>query len=110
MLGDINNLRYADDTTLMAESEEELKKLLMKSESDVAQSCSAQRPLGLQPTRLLHPWDFSRQENWSGLPFPSPGHLPDPGMEPGAPARQVDTLLSESPQKCVPTLPCSEPF
>ena len=35
------------------------------------------RPHGLQPTRLLHPWDFSRQECWSGLPFPSPGDLPD---------------------------------
>ena len=30
------------------------------------------RPHGLQPTRLLHPWDFSRQEYWSGLPLPSP--------------------------------------
>ena len=29
---------------------------------------------------------FSRQEYWSGLPFPSPGDLPDPGMEPGSPA------------------------
>ena len=29
---------------------------------------------------------FSRQEYWSGLPFPSPGHLPDPGIEPGSPA------------------------
>ena len=29
---------------------------------------------------------FSRQENWSGLPFPSPGDLPDPGIEPGSPA------------------------
>ena len=28
--------------------------------------------------------EFSRQENWSGLPFPSPGHLPDPGIEPGS--------------------------
>ena len=28
---------------------------------------------------------FSRQEYWSGLPFPSPGHLPDPGIEPGSP-------------------------
>ena len=28
----------------------------------------------------------SRQENWSGLPFPSPGDLPDPGIEPGSPA------------------------
>ena len=31
-----------------------------------------QRPHGLQPTRLLHPWDFSRQEYWSGVPLPSP--------------------------------------
>ena len=49
----------------------------VKSESDVAQSCSTQRPLGLQPTRLLHPWDFSRQEYWSGFPLPSPDHHPD---------------------------------
>ena len=33
---------------------------------------------------------FSRQEYWSGLPFPSPGHLPDPGIEPGSPASQAD--------------------
>ena len=35
---------------------------------------------------------FSRQEYWSGLPFPSPGDLPDPGMEPGSPALQVGSL------------------
>ena len=35
----------------------------------------------VQPTRLLCPWDFSRQEYWSGLPFPSPGNLPNPGTE-----------------------------
>ena len=35
--------------------------------------------------------EFSRQENWSGLPFPSPGDLPDPGIEPGSPALQADT-------------------
>ena len=34
---------------------------------------------------------FSRPEYWSGLPFPSPGDLPDPGIEPGSPAWQVDT-------------------
>ena len=34
---------------------------------------------------------FSRQEYWSGLPFPSPGDLCDPGIEPGSPALQVDT-------------------
>ena len=38
---------------------------------------------------------FSRQEYWSGLPFPSPGHLPDPGIEPTSPALQADSLLSE---------------
>ena len=37
---------------------------------------------------------FFRQEHWSGLPFPSPGDLPDPGIEPGSPALQADSLLS----------------
>ena len=36
---------------------------------------------------------FPRQEYWSGLPFPSPGDLPDPGVKPGSPALQVDSLL-----------------
>ena len=35
---------------------------------------------------------FSRQEYWSGLPFPSPGDLPDPGIKPGSPALEVDAL------------------
>ena len=43
--------------------------------------------------------DFSRQEYWSGLPFPSPGDLPDPGIKPGSPALQADTLPSEPPGK-----------
>ena len=38
---------------------------------------------------------FSRQEYWSGLPFPSPGDLPDPGIEPRSPALQAEALLSE---------------
>ena len=42
---------------------------------------------------------FSRQEYWSGLPFPSPGDLPNPGIEPGSPALQTDALLSEPPGK-----------
>ena len=44
---------------------------------------------------------FSRQEYWSGLPFPSPGDLPDPGMEPGSPALQADSLpfFSEPPER-----------
>ena len=42
---------------------------------------------------------FSRQESWSGLPCPSPGDLPDPGIKPGFPSLQGDSLSSESPGK-----------
>ena len=42
---------------------------------------------------------FSRQDYWSGLPFPSPGDLPDPGIEPGSPALQADSLPSKPPGK-----------
>ena len=42
---------------------------------------------------------FSRQEYWSGLSFPSPGDLPDPGIESRAPALQADFLPSEPPGK-----------
>ena len=42
---------------------------------------------------------FSRQEYCSGLPFPSPEDLPDPGMEPGSPTLQADALPSKSPGK-----------
>ena len=43
--------------------------------------------------------ESSRQEYWSGLPFPSPGGLPDRGTEPRSPALQADALLSEPPGK-----------
>ena len=42
---------------------------------------------------------FSRQEYWSGLPFPSPGDLLDPGIESRSPALQGDALTSEPPEK-----------
>ena len=42
---------------------------------------------------------FSRQEYWSGLPFPSTGDLPKPGIEPRSPALQADALTSEPPGK-----------
>ena len=42
---------------------------------------------------------FSRQENWSGLPFPSPEDLPDSGMESRFPVLQEDSLQSEPPGK-----------
>ena len=55
-----------------------------------------EEPGGYSPlTRLLRPWDWY----WSGLPFPSPGDLPDPGIEPRSPALQADALTSEPPGK-----------
>ena len=43
--------------------------------------------------------EFSRQEYWNGLPFPSPGDLPDPGVESSSPALQAESLPSEPPGK-----------
>ena len=43
--------------------------------------------------------EFSSQEYWSGLPFPSPGDLPNPGIKPKSPALQEDSVLPESPGK-----------
>ena len=48
--------------------------------------CSHQAPLSV---------GFSRQQYWSGLQFPSPGHLPNPGIEPGSLTLQADALPSE---------------
>ena len=62
-------------------------------------------PPGSGPLKDQHPWTvahqaplsmgFSRQEYWSGLPFPSPGDLPNPGIEPRSPALQAGALTSE---------------
>ena len=62
----------------------------------VAQSCPT---LGNPMDQALLSIEFSRQEYWSGLPFPSPGDLPDPGIEPRSPALQEESLPSELPGK-----------
>ena len=49
--------------------------------------------------------EFPRQENWGGLPFPSPGDLADPGIQPGSPALQADSLRSELPAKSLQVCP-----
>ena len=54
-------------------------------------------PQGLQSTRLLHPWGFSRQEYWRGWPGPPPRGLPNPGIELRSPTEQADSLPSETP-------------
>ena len=55
------------------------------------------------PTHIAHqaplPMEFSRQEYWSGLSFPSPGDLPNPGIEPRSPASEADSLPSVPPGK-----------
>ena len=65
-------------------------------------SCSAVSYSGT-PWTVAHQaplsMEFSRQEYWSGVPFPSPGYLPDPEIEPGSPTFQADSLPSEPPGK-----------
>ena len=73
--------------------------------SEVAQLC----PTLCDPWTVSHKaplsMGFSRQEFWSELPFPSPGDLPNPGIEPRSPALQADALTSEPPEK-----PLEEPY
>ena len=65
-----------------------------KVEVLVAQSCPTLcDPMDCSPGSSVH--GLSRQEYWSGLPFPSPGDLPDPGIKPGSPALQADSSPSE---------------
>ena len=66
-----------------------------EGEGEVAQSC----PTLCDPVDCPPSMGFSRQEYWSGLPFPSPGDLPDPGIEPRSPTLEADTLTSEPPGK-----------
>ena len=90
---------------------------LLSSECEILISTISLRiSLTSEPVKLLShvrlfaiPWtvayqsppsmEFSRQEYWSGLPFPTPGDLPDPEMEPRSPALQADALPSELPGK-----------
>ena len=51
------------------------------------------------PVALQAPLSFPRPEYWSGLPFPSPGDLPNPGIKPGSLALQADSLSSEPLEK-----------
>ena len=69
-------------------------KVYNESESEVTQSClfATAWTVAYQAPPSM---GFPRQEYWSGLPFPSPGDLPNPGIEPGSPALQADALPSE---------------
>ena len=76
-------------------------KLFWKSEKVKVKSLSHVQ-LFANPWTIAHQahppsMEFSRQEYWSGLPFPSPGDLPDPGIKPRSPALQAQALPSEPP-------------
>ena len=69
------------------------------------ESVSQSRWLFVTPWTVAHQAplsvEFSGQEYWNELPFPSPGDLPEPGIKPGSPALQTDSLPSEPPGKPV---------
>ena len=68
--------------------------------SKLCVSCSVVSD-SLRFQQALLSMEFSRQEYWSGLSFPTPGSLPDSGTEPRSPALQADSLLSQPPGKNV---------
>jgi len=74
----------------MAETQEASESCSVISDSAIPWTVVYQAPLSME---------FSRQEHWSGLLFPSPGYLPDPGIKPRSPALQADSLPSEPPGK-----------
>ena len=69
---------------------------LVMSDSAILWTVAHQAPLSM---------GFPRQEYWSGLPFPFPGDLPNPGIELGSPVLQADSLPSEPPGRPNITLP-----
>ena len=73
-----------------------------ESESEVTQPClTLCDPLDCTAHQAPLSMGFSRQVYWSGFPFPSPGDLPDPGIEPRSPPLQADPLTSEPPGKLI---------
>ena len=70
-----------------------------KKESEVTQSSDSIATPWTVAYQAPQSMEFSRSDYWSGLPFSSPGDLPNPGIEPRYPAFQADSLLSEPPGK-----------
>ena len=64
---------------------------------EMTQSCPILQSHGLWPNQAFLSIEFSRQEYWRRLPFPSPGDRPHPGIKPESPLLQADSLLSETP-------------
>ena len=71
--------------------------MVAKSQTTGYRSVACPAPLSME---------FSRKEYWSGLPFPSPGNLPDPGIEPESPALQICYHLSHQAKQLLVTQLC----
>ena len=98
----INKWDYIKPQSFCTETKETIKKneketyQTRKSESEVSQLCTTLcDPMDCSLTGFSIHGIFHGQEYWSGLPFPSPGDLPDPGIEPRSPASYADALPSE---------------
>ena len=104
-LKDLMKVLLSGQTTIgvaHTQPEEESFCPLLRTWCTLAQLLSRVR-LFVTPRTVVHqaplPMEFSRQEYWSGLPYPPPGVLQDPGVELGFPALQADSLPSEPPGK-----------
>ena len=75
-----------------------LKNVVKESEREVAQSCPILWDLWTVAHQAPLFLGFSRQEYWSGFPFPSPRDLPEPGIKLWSPTLQTDSLPSEPPE------------
>ena len=65
----------------------------------IAQTCPTLATLWTIVHQASLSMEFSQQEYWTGLPFPAPGDVPNPGVGPGSPALQADSLPSKPPGK-----------
>ena len=90
--------------TLWVLEQKEALKVKVESLSRVRLSATPRTAARQAPLSM----GFSRQVYWSELPFPSPGDLPDPGMEPRSPVLQTGVLPSEPPGK--PSVPAQQPL
>ena len=86
---------YKKCSTLVSKSKSMIKRVLCLITQSRLTLCN---PMDYSlPASSVH--GFLQQENWSGQLFPSPGDLPNPGIEPRSPALQADSLTSEPPVK-----------
>ena len=99
--GGLQSMGLQESDTSQQQTAQKQPQGKFKSRSVVSDSL---QPGGLYPTRLLLSMGSSRQEYWSALPFPSPGDLPDPGIEPGSPALEANLSPRSTIQHCIANL------